>query len=169
VFASGLVGVFLAVMAFAVQPDWLARWREALLAIGHLRIPALSFGGPFLLIGALRWRRLDARVLLACAVVPHTPSLYDVLPLALIARNLREALAFGLLTYGALFLLIAWMVPAPVAVQPARGALILNVCLYLPALIAVLARPNESEGEAADGLLGRWTRRRTRALGASAA
>jgi hypothetical protein len=158
--ASGLTSILLALIAFLAQPEWLARWREALASIAHLRVPALSFGGAFLLLALLRWRRLDARVLLACAVVPHTPSPYDVLPLALVARNLREGLAFALLTYVALTLQIAWMLPAPATDRPRLGALILNICVYLPALAAVLARPNESDGEAVDGLLGRWTRGR---------
>jgi hypothetical protein len=158
--ATGLTSMVLVVVAFLAQPAWLSRWRDALASLAHLRIPALSFGGPFLLLALLRWRRLDARVLLACAVVPHTPSAYDVLPLALVARNRREGLAFALLTYVALTLQIVWMSPAPAADRPSLGALILNICVYLPALAAVLARPNESESDAADGLLGRWTRGR---------
>lgn len=152
-------GVVLAAFAFVMQPLWLTDWRSALGSASHMRAPVMSFGGPLLLLAALRWRRLDARVLLASALVPHTPMVYDVVPLALIARTFRESLLYALLTHAALFAQDAWVTGAPPDVGPTMAARILNVCVYLPALAAILARPNESEGLAADGYLARWTTR----------
>lgn len=141
-----------------MQPAWLPSWRDALESATHVRAPVGVLGGPLLLLAALRWRRLDARILLACALVPHTPMVYDVVPLALLARTFREALIYALLTHAALFADAAWVTDAPTAIAATRAAQILNVCIYLPALAAVLSRPNESESEHADGLLSRWTR-----------
>ena len=131
----------LVAIAFLLQPGWLTAWRGALGSATHMRIPLLSFGGPFLLLALLRWRRLDARVLLACAIVPHTPIVYDVLPLALVPRTFRESLLFSLLTYVALFAQDAWVTGASPREAATLAARILNICVYLPALVAVLSRP----------------------------
>jgi hypothetical protein len=136
---SALTGV-----AFALQPGWLLDWMHAVRAAGHVRAPVLALGGPLLLLALLRWRRTDARVLLACACVPHTPLVYDVVPLAILVSNLREGVAFAVLTYIALIMqdsMVANMPPDAAATLAAR---ILNLAVYLPALGLVLSRPNES-------------------------
>jgi len=142
---AAITGVALTIIAFAFQPHWLASWRNALGSASHVRIPLFALGGPLLLLALLRWRRLDARVLLACACVPHTPIVYDVVPIGLVARNFRESLMFALLTYAALLAQHVWVTNAPPSVAATLAARILNVTVYLPALLAVLARPNVSE------------------------
>ena len=138
---AAISGTALVAIAFLMQPGWLTAWRGALGSATHMRVPMFSLGGPFLLLALLRWRHLDARVLLACAIVPHTPIVYDVLPLALIPRTFRESLAFALLTYAALFAQDAWVTGAPPAEAATLAARILNICVYLPALVVVLSRP----------------------------
>src|SRR5438552_8600264 len=91
-----VTAIILTAVAFAVQPGWVAGWRKGLGTASHMRAPVLALGGPLLLLALLRWRRFDARVLLTCACVPHTPMIYDVVPLALVARNFRESLAYAL-------------------------------------------------------------------------
>jgi hypothetical protein len=140
-------GTVLAIAAFVAQPAWMVSWLAALRTTSHMRAPALELGGPLLLLALLRWRRLDARVLLACALVPHTPSLYDVVPIGLVARDFRESLAYALLTHVALFsqhFLVPGLAPAAAATMAAR---ILNITVYLPALLAVLTRPNSADPE----------------------
>lgn len=155
--ATGLAGGgALVVLSFVLRPNWLHRWLEALPAAQHLRIPVLVMGGPLLLLALLRWRRVDARVLLACALVPHTPVVYDVVPLSLVARNFRESLAFALLTFIALFAqayLVTGTSPTENATLAAR---LLNLCVYLPCLVAVLLRPNEGESPAWLSLMQSW-------------
>jgi hypothetical protein len=141
-------GTLLAIAAFIAQPGWMVSWLGELRTTSHMRAPSLEFGGPLLLLALFRWRRLDARVLLACACVPHTPSLYDVVPVGLVARDFRESLVYALLTHAALFsqqLLVTGLPPAAAATMAAR---ILNVTVYLPALLAILSRPNSPDHEA---------------------
>jgi hypothetical protein len=142
-----VTGVLLAAIAFSAQPDWVSHWLRALRATIHFRAPVFAVGGPLLLLAVLRWRRLDARVLLACVCVPHTPTVYDVLPLALAVRTFREGLVFALLTHAALFAQLAWVSTEPNG-APSRAANILNVAIYLPVLVAVLLRPNEGPAPA---------------------
>ena len=140
-------GAFLAIAAFVVQPHWVTSWIAALRTTSHMRAPALELGGPLLLLALLRWRRLDARILLACALVPHTPALYDVVPIGLVARDFREGLVFALLTHAALFsqhFLVPGLAPAAAATMAAR---ILNITVYLPTLVAILTRPNRADSE----------------------
>lgn len=142
---AALGGALLLVVSFALQPTWLRSWLGVVSAsgAGHLRVPLLSTGGPFLLAALLRWRRFDARVLLAFACVPHTPVVYDLVPLGLIARTRAESLAFALLTYVALFAEQQWVTALAPDAGARTGAMILNLVVYLPLLAMVLSRPNE--------------------------
>jgi hypothetical protein len=140
--------VLLTALAFSLQPDWVSRWLHALRMTIHFRAPVFALGGPLLLLAVLRWRRLDARVLLACVCVPHTPTVYDVLPLSLAVRTFREGLVFALLTHAALFAQLAHVTTEPNGSAPSQAANILNVVVYLPVLIAILFRPNEGPAPA---------------------
>jgi hypothetical protein len=142
--AAGAATVLIAA-SFAAQPHWVSNWVGALAGASHVRIPLFTLGGPLLLLAVLRWRRMDARVLLACACVPHTPVVYDVVPLGLLVRSTREGIGFAVLTYAAMLTqdaLIAGLAPGDAATRAAR---LLNVFVYLPALLLVLSRPNERD------------------------
>jgi len=141
---AAATGLFLSVVAFVLQPGWLLEWMHLVRGVGHFRAPVLAFGGPLLLLAFLRWRRTDARVLLACACVPHTPVVYDVVPLVMLVRNGREALAFAVLTYAALFAQDSMVINMPADEASRMAARILNVAVYLPALALVLSRRNDS-------------------------
>ena len=135
-------GLALTAVAFALQPGWLMEWLRAMKGAGHVRAPVLVLGGPLLLLALLRWRRTDARVLLACACVPHTPVVYDVVPLAMLARNLREGVAFTVLSYAALIAQASFIKNLPPDAAATLAARILNVLIYIPALLLILSRPN---------------------------
>ena len=138
-------GLALTAAAFVLRPGWFGDWFNALRGAGHFRAPVLTLGGPLLLLAALRWRRSDARVLLACALVPHTPVVYDVVPLVSLVRNLREGLAFAVLTYAATFAQVSLLANLPPDAAATRAAQILNLAIYLPALGLVLTRPNQPQ------------------------
>lgn len=130
------------VLAFAADPSWFASWRAAIAESPHVTAPVVRPFGFLLLLSLIRWRRADARLVLVMACLPHTPSLYDLLPLFFICRNLREALALALLTHGLFWFNIffgtgdtferyaEWLGRAEVFI------------VYLPVVVAVLARPN---------------------------
>jgi hypothetical protein len=143
-----VTSVLLVAVAFFVQPNWVSQWMRAVRMAVHFRAPVFAVGGPLLLLAILRWRRLDARVLLACVCVPHTPTVYDVLPLALAVRTFREGLVFALLTHAALFAQLAHVTTEPNGAAPSQAANILNVVVYLPVLVAILLRPNEGPAPA---------------------
>lgn len=136
-------GVLLLALSFSVQSDWVQAWLRAVRAVPNFRIPAAAFGGPFLLALLFRWRRLDARILLAYACVPHTPVVYDLVPLGLVAKTRMESLAFALLTYAALFAQQRFLPPGQPNGGASTAAAILNLTVYLPLLALIFIRSND--------------------------
>lgn len=131
-------------VSLVVSPGWFGRWLTAVESAPHIMAPIAMPGGFLLVLAALRWRRADARLLLAMACVPHTPSLYDLLPLFFVCRTLRESLGLALLTQ-VLFWGIVGFASFPTFDAYAAGLGQVSIAVvYLPALLAVLARPNES-------------------------
>ncbi|HWJ21733.1 MAG TPA: hypothetical protein VNS52_05210 [Gemmatimonadaceae bacterium] len=162
-----IAGALLAAVAFALRPGWVTEWRSAVASSIHFRIFLFHPLGAVLILALLRWRRFDARLLLAMACVPQTPLIYEALPLFLIPATRREMLV--------LLLLSALSGPAQVlaarGLDPVRGSdMIANVMIaafYIPCLVMVLRRPNEGPvpawverlADAARARLGGWRRR----------
>ena len=145
---SGLVCVF---VAFVVDPAWLEHWRESLaIGRGHLgaaptglpyTAPVLLPGGFAVLLALTRWRRPEARLLVALACVPQSLLIYETVPLALIPRGWKEACAFTALTY----LVFRWL-PSPELSFPEfvlSSGRVSTLLVYLPCTLMVLRRPNE--------------------------
>ena len=88
------------------------------------------------------------------ASTPQTMLFYDQLPLALVARSRRQAIAFALASYAAPALSVALygMAAMDRMLLFARHAPIILFCYYLPCLVVVLMRPNE-------GNIPRWLER----------
>ena len=142
-----LVGAAVLVLSLLAKPDWPLRWlavSRQTAAINY-QMPIAVQGGALLVLAALRWRRPDARLLLAMACMPQSMMLYDQLPLMLIARTRLEALAYSLWSYGApLAMRFVTETPAMDTKQYTLPYLarIITWTMYLPALVLVLARPN---------------------------
>jgi hypothetical protein len=137
--AAGLV-----LLSLAVQPGWPGEWLATLRSAPHLRAPLIHPLGVLLLLSALRWRRPEARLLLAMAAVPQNAAVYELLPLFVIPRGRRQIMLLALLSH---IVLIAQMGgffnydrTIPIA-----------LC-YIPALAMVLRRPNA-------GAIPRWVER----------
>jgi hypothetical protein len=130
-------GAFLLAVAFASQPGWFTAWRSGFAPGLHFGAPVFQRGGFVALLGVLRWRRPEARLLVALACVPQTMLLYEALPLFLIPRTTREAVV----------LLVASDAAQAVAAYVSGGALATAGAglwlLYLPASLIVLRRKNE--------------------------
>ena len=108
-------------------------------------VPPLLQPAGFLLLGVLaRWRRKEAALLLAMALVPQSPSIYDALPILLFIPNTyREASALSLISsIGALLMLQVPELDAQEFVKW-RGALLVATT-YLPAMAIVMTRPNRA-------------------------
>ena len=82
---------------FAIMPDWPLRW---LRLVGGFNgyIPLLTLPGMLLLLALLRWRDLDARYLLLCAIIPQR-ALYDAPILAAALRTRAEMVVWVLVTW----------------------------------------------------------------------
>lgn len=142
-------GAAILLLSFAARPDWFASWRAAVADSPHVAAPVTHPFGFLLALALLRWRRTDARVLLAMAVVPHTPSIYDLLPLFLACRSLRESLGLALLTHAAFWVnVITGTGMTFEAYAEDLGRIILLV-VYFPVLVAVLLRPNVDDEQTA--------------------
>jgi hypothetical protein len=138
--AIGCIVLF--VLSFLVWPGWIAEWRATLASAPHVVPPITRKVGPLVLLALLKWKRADARLLLALACVPHTTAAYETIPLFLIPQTWLQAWglwALALLAYAA-----QWMT-GPYLTQAAywaSGAEWIVALLYLPCLGLVLCRPN---------------------------
>jgi hypothetical protein len=140
-FLSG--AAVLGALAFALWPGWVRPWFDALRTGGHLTpIVARPFGW-LLLLAAFRWRRPEARWLLAAAVLPGTPASYESQPLlVMLPQTFRQALTFALLSH--LGDIGGYFVPhgnGMAGLASARASVLLAT-LYLPALGLILWREN---------------------------
>jgi len=138
-----LGSIGLLVLSLAVAPSWPAHWLAA--ARGQIYLPPIMRpGGALLLLGLLRWRRPEGRLLAALAVVPQTTGLYETLPLFLIPRRRREAYALAILSLVAAFAAAHWFPWAGGSAEPLqanlarRWPLTLGL-LYVPALILTVS------------------------------
>jgi hypothetical protein len=137
-----VVGAALVAASFILWPPWLAEWVRAVRGAHHFVPLILRPGGALLMLALIRWRRPEARMLLLMALIPQTGAAYDALPLALVPSNRRESLALGFLSFATVPFLVAPEGSGDFAGAMAHNQLIFIVALYLPALLAVLARPN---------------------------
>jgi hypothetical protein len=135
-------GLLLLALCFAVRPGWVSEWLASVAPTPH-KAHLFRPGGFLLLFALVRWRRPEARLLAVLSVMPQTTALYETLPLALVARNRLEAAAFAALTMAAhVFYLLGPQGPWPVGAEYQWWVMLALV--YLPALAAVLRRPNEA-------------------------
>ena len=142
--ALGLVAV-----TALIWPWWPRAWVDAIRVAPHIVPPIVRPGGVLLLLGALRWRRPEGRLLAAWAFVPHTEALYDLTPLILVAASAADALALVACSWVAL--VAHFMLRQPgvdLSVSIAAQWPVTLALLYIPALILVLARPNRAPEKA---------------------
>ena len=139
-----LVGAaVLLILSQLLRPGWHEAWLANLRSAPHFKPHVLRPLGFLMLLAALRWRRPEARWLLALSLIPQAPSFYDQLLLAVVCLTRREALVFASSTV-VLFFYVGFNTPQPDYASWGRlvGNGTLWIC-YFPALIMVLRRPNE--------------------------
>jgi hypothetical protein len=141
---SALIGcLILAAIGFILLPSWPLDWLASLRTQIRVDAPILRLGGVVVLLALLRWRRPEARLLLALACVPQTIDWYETVPLMLIPNTFRESLVYSvILSLG--FILPPYIIPVgPEEQMDARAGVLIIAIAYLPALIMILRRPNE--------------------------
>lgn len=131
----------LVLIGFLFLPWWPVRWLESVASSSVFRPPIMHFGGPLVLLALLRWRRWEARLIVAMVLTPQTGYWYEALPLLLVAESYRQSLSLSLISgigFAAQFLAIVLgfdLTGGDV------GGLIITTC-YLPTVFLVLRRPN---------------------------
>lgn len=117
----------LTIAGFVIWPGWLPNWLGAIRDQPQIYplIADWRHGGPLLLLAASRWREPRARLLLALALVPINPALYEGVLLFAVPTTVVE---------GAVLALCSWFVE-PLG---ANGSAML-VAMMLPTL-AILMR-----------------------------
>ena len=137
--------VLLLIVSQVLRPGWHEAWLANLRSAEHFKPYVARPLGFLLLLAALKWRRPEARWLLAISLVPMAPSFYDQMLLAVICLTTRESLAFAVSTI-VLFFYVGFNTPQPD--YSSWGRLVGNGTLWIcwfPALVMVLRRPNEGE------------------------
>ena len=139
-------GFALGVLSLIVMPTWPRDWLAVLGSPVHAP-PLLRPGGFLMLAALLRWRRPEARLLAALCCLPHVTTLYETVPLFLVPSNRYQAYLLLVLSYVAA-VGTAWIVPSGSLLEQVVGRWpVLLVCLYLPAVVMVLLRPNRAPDE----------------------
>lgn len=129
--------------SFLAQPGWAGDWLANLRTAPHFIPPIARRGGFLVLLALLRWRRAEARWLLALALIPQAPSFYDQLLLVAVCMRWWETAILAASTW-ILFFHVAAQSPQPDYLAWGRlvGDATVWFC-YLPMVALVLSRPNE--------------------------
>jgi hypothetical protein len=137
-----LGGLLFVGISLLIRPGWIPEWLSSVAKTPH-EPHLFRPGGFLLLLGLLRWRRPEGRLLAALSVVPQTTALYETLPLALLCQNRPQAAAFaGLTMLAHLLYLLGPQGPWPVGAEYQWWVLLTLV--YGPALALVLRRANQA-------------------------
>jgi hypothetical protein len=136
----------LGVVSFAAAGWWIPSWLAAVRTAPHFRPYVMHLGGVLLLLALLRWRRPEARLLAAYALVPHTTVLYEAAPVLLVAETRRECLSLAVAS-GIAFL-VQHSVRAPdTPTYIWRLGEVTLWLVFMPALVIVLRRKNRWQSE----------------------
>jgi hypothetical protein len=143
-------GLVLTAISLAMFPGWPAEWMRVLQQSEHIKPPALRLGGFVVLLALIKWRRADARLIVAMALVPQTAAWYEALPLFLVCATRQQTMILGMLSSIGYIISYAMLAPNDPSFDEVRyndqvGALMIAL-VYLPAVIMVLRRPNERSG-----------------------
>jgi hypothetical protein len=138
-----IVAAILLLVSLAWRWHWPLEWWQGVQA-PHPQVvpPILRPGGLLLLLALFRWRRPEARLLIALGCVPQTGALYELVPLGLIPATLREMILLTGTSQVALLLLHPNSDYPNLAASFAGAWPKVLSLIYVPALMIVLARPN---------------------------
>jgi hypothetical protein len=143
-------GLVLSVLAFLADPLWVARWLDAITRNARAEVITAPYtaivtipGGIFALACLARWRRPEARLIVALACVPLTTLPYETVPLFLVPTIWHEALLLMATSWGAVTWIATELNPHDWPHYVAVSGQLSVLSVYLPATLMVLRRPNE--------------------------
>ncbi len=125
--------------SWLLVPSWPFDWLATIHRQPIYHAPGFRIGGVFALLAALRWRRPEARLLLAMAVIPHALYWYDELPLFMVAETHREVMT---LVWCSWLAYAGWFVASHGVYDWRNVAAWVVPFMYIPVTIMVLRRPN---------------------------
>jgi hypothetical protein len=146
---AALQGAGVVLVSLAFMPEWpRAMWEAIQVNSGHLKPPVLQPFGWLLLLGALRWRTAEGRLLVALALVPQNLLPYEATVLCLIPRTSREMSTLVVGTWIPVVALMAQPVRVPLDLALLGRAVwpYLLLSVYLPMLYLVLRRRQPERG-----------------------
>ena len=133
-------------VGLVLAPTWPRDWLAQLSQARHVVAPVTQPGGFLVLLALLRWKRPEARLLVALACVPHTMFWYELLPLMVIPATFNESVVFALVsTTGLVFeqVLLSRGIHGTALLRDFNAIMI--AVAYLPATAMVLRRPNTGQ------------------------
>lgn len=142
--------------------EWLAylRTQTYLKANTYMSSPALRPAGFVTLAALFRWRRPEARLIIALACAPQTNAWYDAAVLMLVASTFRESLILAAASMAPMVYELAFIFRDGGLDLYPRTTFELLGAVYIPAILIVLRRPNEGPLPAWFEILRRLARRR---------
>ena len=138
-------GIALTLISLAFFPGWPLEWFAMLGSAIHSSAPVMRPGGILVLLALLKWRRPEARLLIAMACVPQTPHWYEMLPLFLIPSSFRETAVLAIVSTAAGAVQHSWLTSLTEVEFFRQLGVTMIFAAYLPCLIMVLRRRNEGE------------------------
>jgi hypothetical protein len=138
-----IIGALLA-LSVLLLPSWPRLYLNGVrVSMQHVAPIAAVWYGPVLLVGLIRWRRPEARLLVTLACIPHMLFFYDeLLLLVAVPTTKRELLILRAINILGMLAWLGYCLARPVPYQLVARPFVLAAC-YLPALFLVLRRPNE--------------------------
>ena len=130
-----VAGAVIVGISLAIVPTWPLDWYHNISGRPEKFSPIRTAVGPILLLSAIRWRRSEARLLIAMACVPQALFFYDQLILGLIPRTFRQSLIFSLASFVSLLAWFYRLKPGELYVQKAAPYVL---AIYFVALVMVL-------------------------------
>lgn len=126
-------------LTLLADPTWPLRWRDALQTSEHFMPLVLRPWGWLLLLAAFRWREPAARILLAIAIIPHTPGSRESLLFFLTPIAAPQALVLIVGSHVAARMMDGWDWQRSFVAYIDASAHAVLVAVYLPFLVALLA------------------------------
>lgn len=137
-----LGGLLLLAVSLWFLPDWPRYWIANVRSATHMVVPITRPGGVLVILALLRWRRPEARLIVALACFPQTGSWYESLPVLLAAETRRECQLLSILSS------VGYIASARLVPEISERQFNLDVetfmiwFVYVPAVIVVLRRSN---------------------------
>ena len=142
---SIVIAAALVAVSLIVAPTWPLDWYHNISSRPEKLSPIRTTLGPLLLLGLIRWRRADARLVVAMACIPQALFFYDQLLLGLVPRTFRQSLLLSLFGFGALLIWFYRLQPGDLYVQK---AIPYATAIYFAAL-AIVLWPKTPDADAA--------------------